>query len=99
MDLEVFELVLLSRSVTAPDLPETQLERLQEAHLAHLSRLHREGDMRRHDRSAISPMTDCGDSACTRSGIWRGSGLVQSDPSVRAGRLAVEVMVVLLSPR
>jgi hypothetical protein len=77
MDLEMFELVLLRGPATAPELPDTELERLQEAHLAHLSLMRRQGYIRVAGPIVISP--------CVRAPA-------ESDPSVRSGRLAVEVM-------
>jgi uncharacterized protein len=93
MDLEMFELVLLRRPATAPELPETELERLQEAHLGHLSRMRREGHLR-----TAGPVGDQPDDSLRGLCLYqvgdleRVRALAESDPSVRAGRLAVEVM-------
>ncbi|MEP6527357.1 MAG: YciI family protein [Nocardioidaceae bacterium] len=89
----MFEHVLLRRPATTPELPETELERLQEAHLGHPLRMRREGYMR-----TAGPVGDQPDDSlpglCLHQvgDLERVRALAESDPSVRAGRLAVKVM-------
>lgn len=90
-ELESFTFVLLRRPDDAPDLPEAELDRLQELHLAHLDAMRARGAL-----LAAGPFDDQPDEA------WRGlclyrmtvdetRELAEQDPSVRAGRLAVDV--------
>ena len=91
MELDSYSFVLLRRPPDAPDLPEAELERLQQQHLAHLDAMAERGAM-----LFAGPFEHQPDEA------WRGlcvyitpleetRELAESDPSVRAGRLAVDV--------
>jgi uncharacterized protein len=91
VELESYSFVLLRRPPDAPDLPEAELERLQQQHLAHLGAMAERGAM-----LFAGPFEHQPDEA------WRGlcvyvtpleetRELAESDPAVRAGRLAVDV--------
>jgi uncharacterized protein YciI len=91
VELESYSFVLLRRPPDAPHLPEEELDRLQQQHLAHLDEMHERGAM-----LFAGPFSDQPDDA------WRGlclyvtpleetRELAGADPSVRAGRLAVDV--------
>ena len=91
MALESYTFVLLRRPPDAPDLPEDELERLQQQHLAYLGQMAERGAM-----VLSGPFGDQPDES------WRGfslyvtsleetRALVAQDPSVRAGRLAMDV--------
>ena len=91
MELESYSFVLLRRPPDAPDFPEEELERLQQQHLAHLGAMHERGAM-----LLAGPFEHQPDDS------WRGlciyltplvetRALAEADPSVRAGRLAVDV--------
>jgi uncharacterized protein len=91
VELESYSFVLLRRPPDAPDLPEEEFDRLQQQHLAHLDEMHERGAM-----LFAGPFSDQPNDA------WRGlclyvtpleetRELAGADPSVRAGRLAIDV--------
>ena len=84
--------VLLRRPVDAPDLPDERLEELQRQHLAHLDSMKATGDL-----LAAGPCGDQEDESLRGICIFRPDlgldevrRLAGEDPSVLAGRLAVE---------
>ena len=93
MDLDRFEFVLLRRPKQIPDMPSDQVEELQTRHLVHLKAMKDSGQM-----LFAGPLDEQPDDS------WRGlcvyhtgsleatRRLAQSDPSVVAGRLEVDVM-------
>ncbi len=90
-ELESYTFVLLRRPPDAPDLPEEELDRLQELHLAHLDAMKARGVL-----LAAGPFGDQPDEAwrglCLyRTSIQETHALAEQDPSVRAGKLAVDV--------
>ena len=92
MEFDTWTLVILRRPADAPDLPEDELDRLQEEHLAHLRTLHEQGHL-----AVYGPVSDQPDESVRGMCIYRTPvdetrGLAEADPSVRAGRLAVDVM-------
>ena len=91
MELERFSFVLLRRGPRADEFSEEKLDRLQEAHLAHLGAMKERGVM-----AVAGPFSEQPDET------WRGfclytvelaeaRRLAESDPSVQAGRMAVQV--------
>ena len=91
MELESYSFVLLRRPADAPDFPEDELDRLQQQHLAHLDAMRERGAL-----LLAGPFSEQPDEA------WRGlclyitpleetRALAGADPSVQAGRLAVDV--------
>ena len=89
---ERYTFVLLRRPENAPELPAAELDALQERHLAHLAALRAQGVL-----VAAGPFTDQADVSCRgfclfRTGLEETRALAEADPSVRAGRLAVDVM-------
>ena len=91
-ELESFTFVLLRRPAGAPSLPEDELERLQQQHLAHLDRLADEGKL-----LGAGPFSDQPDESLRglcffATTVEEAMELVAGDPSVRAGRLEGEVM-------
>ena len=91
MELERFSFVLLRRGPRAHEYEGEELDRLQEAHLAHLDAMKERGVM-----AVAGPFSEQPDET------WRGfclytveldeaRRLAESDPSVQAGRMAVEV--------
>ena len=90
-ELEPHVICLLRRAPDAPELPEGELDALQERHVAYQQWLRAEGKI-----SAAGPFSDQPDES------WRGltmyttsleeaRELASQDPSVRADRLAVDV--------
>ena len=91
MELERYSFVLLRRGPRAHEFSDDELDRLQAAHLAHLDAMKECGVM-----AVAGPFAEQPDET------WRGfclytveleeaRCLAESDPSVQAGRLAVEV--------
>jgi hypothetical protein len=91
MELERYSFVLLRRGPRANEYAGEELDRLQEAHLAHLDAMKERGVM-----AVAGPFSEQPDET------WRGfclytveleeaRGLAESDPSVQAGRMAVDV--------
>jgi uncharacterized protein len=90
MELERYSFVLLRRGPRAQEFSGEELDRLQEAHLAHLDTMKKRGVM-----AVAGPFSEQPDET------WRGfclftveleeaRRLAESDPSVQAGRMAVE---------
>ena len=92
MELESYRFVLLKRGPKALDFSDEELDLLQAQHLAHLDAMHERGVL-----VLAGPFSDQPDET------WRGfclyntsveetRRLAESDPSVQAGRMAVDVM-------
>lgn len=87
------QLVLLMAPADRPDLPKEEVIRLQELHLAHLTRMGEEGKM-----LAAGPFGDQKDPAyrglCLYDvgSVEEARRLAEADPAVVAGRMRVEVM-------
>jgi uncharacterized protein YciI len=93
VELEEYQLVILRRPPTAPDLDEESLDRIQAEHLAYLGALRDEGRI-----VTNGPVLDQPDESlrglvlyCVGS-LEEARALAERDPSVVAGRLAVEAM-------
>ena len=91
MELERYSFVLLRRGPRAHEFSDAELDTLQAAHLGHLDAMKERGVM-----AVAGPFTEQPDDT------WRGfclytvdleetRRLAESDPSVQAGRMAVEV--------
>ena len=98
-ELEAFQVVLLRRPATAPDLDEATLDRLQGEHLAFLAALRADG------RSVTSgPFRDQDDERMRGLVIYRVASveaareIAMTDPLVIAGRLEVEALTFLSPP-
>jgi uncharacterized protein len=94
-ELEGYSLVLLRRGPKAAELSEEELDRLQEAHLAHLQEMRERGAM-----VAAGPFREQEDESfrglCLYVvGLEETRKLAESDPSVRAGRMEIDVMTWL----
>ena len=96
--LEPHTIVLLRRPADAPDLPEEELDRLQEGHLANLDALRDRGLL-----VVAGPFTDQEDESLRGLCLFRCSldearEEMRDDPSVRAGRLRADVFTWLTAP-
>ena len=96
--LEPHTIVLLRRPADARGLPEAELDRLQAAHLGHLSELRDRGLL-----AVAGPFIDQEDESLRglclfRCGIEEARALMEEDPSVRAGRLYADVLTWLTAP-
>ena len=99
VDLEAFELVLLRRPPSAPDYPEAELDRIQREHLAHHARLRASGQVVTNGPVDEQPDPSLRGLTFYRTGsLERSRQLAEDDPSVRAGRLAVEIMTWYCPP-
>ena len=91
MEFDRHTLVLLVRPADARDVPEEELDRIQDAHLANQPRLGDEGYV-----IAAGPFTDQDDElrgfAVLSCDPDKARELYASDPAVLAGRLGVEVV-------
>jgi hypothetical protein len=91
MKLDVYTVVFLWRPADAPDLPEDELERLQAEHVANNARLRKEGHA-----IITGPLRGQPDESLRGINVFRTSveetrRLMESDASVRAGRLRFDV--------
>jgi len=92
MELESYGFVLLRRGPRASEFSDEELDRLQEQHLAHLAAMHEQGHM-----LLAGPFSDQADESLRgfclyKTGLEETRRLAGSDPSVQAGRMAVDVM-------
>lgn len=95
MELDSYTFVLLRRGPRADEYGEQELEQIQAAHLGFLDRMRDEGHM-----LLSGPFRDQEDEtkrgfSLYRTGLEETRRLVQEDPAIRAGRMAVEVMTWL----
>ena len=93
MSFDVVTVGLLVRPGDAPDVPDDEDARLQDAHLAHLASLHDAGTL-----LAAGPLSDQDDDALRGVTIFsvpldEARALMDADPKVRAGLLAVQLAV------
>ena len=92
MELDSYTFVLLKRGPRADEFSDEELERLQEQHLAHLGAMGEQGHM-----LIAGPFSDQPDESLRgfclyRTDLEETRRLAESDPSVQAGRMAVDVM-------
>ncbi len=92
MELDQYAFVLLRRGPRAAEFTDEELGVLQAAHLAHLDGLTARGKL-----VAGGPFSDQSDESLRGFCLYATSldearELAESDPSVRAGRMAVDVM-------
>lgn len=92
MELESYSFVLLKRGPRAFEFSEEELEQLQAQHLGHLDAMRDQGHL-----LIAGPFSDQADETLRGFCLYRTSveetrRLAESDPSVQAGRMAVDVM-------
>ena len=92
MELESYSFVLLKRGPRAAEFSDDELEVLQAQHLAHLEAMTEQGHL-----VLAGPFSDQSDETLRgfclyRTNVEETLRLAESDPSVRAGRMAVDVM-------
>ena len=92
MELESYTFVLLKRGPRAAEYSDEELDRLQEQHLGHLAAMKERGAM-----LLAGPFSEQRDETMRgfclyRTGVEETRRLAESDPSVQAGRMAVDVM-------
>lgn len=91
-EMESHTLVLLQRGAKAAEIPEAELAKLQEQHLAHLFKLADEGKI-----VLVGPFSDQTDETLRGGCIYsvplaEAVKLAEQDPMVKAGRLKVTAM-------
>jgi uncharacterized protein YciI len=92
MELESYGFVLLRRGPRALEYDDAALDRLQAAHLAHLDAMRDAGKL-----LVAGPFSDQPDETFRGLCVYacdleETRALAESDPSVQAGRMAVDVM-------
>ena len=92
MELDSYTFVLLKRGPRAAEFSDDELEVLQAQHLAHLEAMSEQGHL-----VLAGPFSDQPDETLRgfclyRTDVEETRRLAGSDPSVRAGRMAVDVM-------
>jgi uncharacterized protein YciI len=93
MDIDAYELVLLVRPPDAPEFDEPTLDRIQQEHLAFHADLRARGEVVTNGPVIDPPDPSLRGLTIYRTGsVERARELAGQDPSVRAGRLAVQVM-------
>jgi uncharacterized protein len=95
VEFDRYTFVLLRRGPRALEFDEDELGRLQAAHLAHLDAMRERGVL-----LAAGPFEDQNDETkrgiCIyRTGLEETRRLAEEDPSVQAGRMAIEAMTWL----
>ena len=90
-ELESYTFVLLRRPDDAPDLPEEEIDRLQEGHLAFLDRMRQRGVM-----LVSGPFDDRTDESLRGFSLYRTSieetrVLLRDDPALKANRMVADV--------
>jgi uncharacterized protein YciI len=92
MELDSYSFVLLKRGPRAAEFSDEELERLQAQHLAHLDAMREQGHL-----VLAGPFSEQADETLRgfclyRTSVEKTRRLAESDPSVQAGRMAVDVM-------
>jgi uncharacterized protein YciI len=92
MELDSYTFVLLKRGPRAAKYSDEELDRLQEQHLAHLDAMREQGHM-----LIAGPFSDQPDASLRgfclyKTDLEETRRLAELDPSVQAGRMAVDVM-------
>ena len=92
MALERYSLVLLRRGPRAHEYAGEELDRLQEAHLAHLGAMREQGHMLVAGPFGDQPDETLRGICLYRTDLEETRRLAEQDPSVQAGRMRVEVL-------
>ncbi len=96
--MDSYTLVLLKRGPNAFDFSEEELEELQTQHLAHLNSLREQGLILVGGPFSEQPDETLRGMSLYSVGLEEARRLAEADPSVRAGRLAVDVMTWWTQP-
>lgn len=99
MDLEAFELVVLRRPASVPEHDDETIGRIHREHLAYCDAMRAAGHTVAHGPVLDQPDESVRGLVFYRTGsLERARELAQADPTVRAGRLTVEVMTWWCAP-
>jgi uncharacterized protein len=96
MKLDAYTIVLLRRPPDAPDLPEAALDALQQGHLGLHARLRDEGKVLVNGPFMGQPDESLRGIVVYRTSVEEARSLAEQDPSVHAGRLALDVFTWLV---
>jgi uncharacterized protein YciI len=96
--MDSYTLVLLKRGPKAFDFSEEELEELQTQHLAYLDSLREQGVILVGGPFSDQPDETLRGMSLYSVGLEEARRLAQADPSVQAGRLAVDVMTWWTKP-
>ncbi|HUY72959.1 MAG TPA: YciI family protein [Candidatus Dormibacteraeota bacterium] len=91
MRLDAYTVVFLRRPAGAPEMSDEALEGLQHNHLAFWARLREEGRVLVNGPFMGQPDPSLRGVAVLRTSVEDASRLAHQDPSVRAGRLTLEI--------
>lgn len=91
MDFDTYTVALLVLREDAPKMDEAALDALQDAHLAHLAKLHEEGHLLAAGPALGAPDRRIRGFSIFRDGPEETRALVDEDPAVRAGRFDHEI--------
>jgi uncharacterized protein YciI len=92
MELDSYSFVLLRRGPRAAEFSDDELEVLQTQHLAHLQAMTEQGHLVLAGPFSEQPDETLRGFCLYRTDLEETRRLAESDPSVRAGRMAVDVM-------
>ena len=92
MELESYTFVLLKRGPRAAEYSGEELDRLQEQHLAHLRAMTEQGHLLIAGPFSEQPDESLRGFCLYRTDLEETRRLAESDPSVQAGRMAVDIM-------
>ena len=95
MEFDTYTMVLLRRGPRASEFSDEQLDRLQAGHLAHLAALRERGILLAGGPFIDQPDESLRGVSLYATGPEEARRIAERDPSVQAGRLAVEVMTWL----
>jgi len=96
MKLDAYTLVFLRRRPDAPTMSEDELDDLQQRHLAFNAGLRAAGQIVTNGRLIGQPDESLRGISVYRTSVDETRRLAQQDPSVQAGRLAIEVCTWLM---
>jgi uncharacterized protein len=92
MELDGYSFVLLKRGPRAAGFSDDELEVLQAQHLAHLDAMREQGHLVAGGPFSEQPDETLRGFCLYRTDLEETRRLAESDPSVRAGRMAIDVM-------
>ena len=92
MELDSYSFVLLKRGPRAHEFSDEELDRLQEQHLAHLDAMRQLGHLLIAGPFSEQPDESLRGFCLYKTDLEETRRLAESDPSVQAGRMAVDVM-------
>ena len=92
MELDSYTFVLLKRGPRALEFSNEELDRLQEQHLAHLRAMTEQGHLLVAGPFSEQPDESLRGFCLYRTDLEETRRLAESDPSVQAGRMAVDIM-------